>query len=153
MMTRPMYRQPGPAAARLDISTPDETEPVQQAEVVRWLSQMRADMAETLGGIMLRSVRPVPITALPTLMSSSPGRLVGWSLHESTGANPFVVKFHNGSDAAQDVVAISGGGGGTVDTKWFGGGISFTEGLFVEILTGGGLSQAVEGTVYLGAAD
>ena len=64
---------------------------------------------------------------------------VGWSVHETTGANPFVLKFYNGADTGQDVISIAGGGGGAVDSKWFsGGGISFTEGLFVAPVVGGG---------------
>lgn len=153
-MTRPMYRYPGPSAARINVDAPDEVEPLSEINVARWLSQMRADMAETLGGIMLRSARAVPLTVVPSLLSGSPGRLVGWSLHETTGANPWLVKLHNGTDSGAEVVAIAGGGGGTVDTKVFSaGGISFTEGLYLEVVTGAGLSGAIEGAIYLGAAD
>lgn len=153
-MTRPMYRHPGPAAARLDISAPDETEPVHEIDVARWLSQMRADLAETLGGIMLRAARPVSLTVLPTLLSGAPGRLVGWSLHETTGTNPFLVRFRNGGDAAQPLIACASTAAGGVDTRWMAsGGISFTEGLYVELVTGANLSTTVEGTVYIGAAD
>jgi hypothetical protein len=80
MNSRPLYRHPGPAAARLDIGVPDETEPVDQIAMVRWLAQMRADVAETVGGVMLRGARAIPLTVLPTILSASPGRLVGWSL-------------------------------------------------------------------------
>lgn len=152
-MTRPMYRHPGPAAARLDITTPDQDDPIHEADVARWLSQMRADLAETLGGIMLRSARPVSLTVLPSLLSGSPGRLVGWSLHETTGTNPFLLRFRNGSDNAQPVIACSTGAAGGVDTHWLGGGISFTEGLYVDLATGANLSATVEGAVYIGAAD
>lgn len=153
-MSRPLYRHPGPAAARVAVDVPDEKEPVREVDMVRWLSQMRADLAETLGGIMLRAVRPVSLTVLPTVLSSSPGRLVGWSLRETSGANPYAVRFHNGIDASADVVAIGGGLAGGIDTRLFpAGGISITEGLFVEPVTGANLSVAIEGTVYLGAAD
>lgn len=150
---RPLYRHPGPAAARLTVDVPDEQEP-SEVDVVRWLSQMQADVVESVGGIMLRSARPYLLTVLPTIVSASPGRLMGWSVRETTGANPYVIRFHNGDSPAADLVGMITGGGGTADNKWFGpGGVSFTEGLYVEVVTGGGLSQAIEGVVYLGAAD
>lgn len=151
---KPMYRHPGPAASRLEVTVQDQPEPADEIAVVRWLEQMRADMAESLGGVMLRSARPVPLTVLPTILSASPGRLVGWSVRETTGANPYVIRFHNGDNVGADLVAMVTGGGGTADNKWFGpGGVSFTEGLYVEVVTGAGLSQAIEGVIYLGAAD
>jgi hypothetical protein len=152
-MTRPMFRHPGPAAARLTVNVPDEQEP-REVDVVRWLSQMQADVVESVGGIMLRAARPMLLSVLPTQLSGSPGRLVGWSVRETIGTNPYVIRFHNGDSAAADLVAMITGGAGTADNKWFGpGGISFTEGLYVELVTGGGLSSAVEGVIYLGAAD
>ncbi len=154
MANHPLYRHPGPVAARLDVGVKDEPEPASDIEMVRWLSQMRADLAETLGGTMLRSARPVPLTVLPTIVSASPGRLVGWSVRETVGANPYVIRFHNGDNAGADLVAMITGSAGTADNKWFGpGGLSFTEGLQVEIVTGAGLSSAVEGVLYLGAVD
>jgi hypothetical protein len=153
-MSRPLYRHPGPAAAQLEVDVPTEAEPVQEVDAVRWLSQMRADLAETVGGIMLRAARPVEVSVLPTLLSSSPGRLVGWSLRETSGTDPFVVRFRGGTDEGQPLIATAAAAAGTVDTQWLpGGGISLTEGLFVELVAGDGLSAEVEGTVYLGAAD
>lgn len=154
MNTRPLYRQPGPAAARLQIDVADEDEPVREVDLIRWASQMRADVAESVGGVMLRAARAVPLTVLPTIVSASPGRLVGWSVRETVGTNPYVLRFHNGDNSGADLCAMVTGGAGTADSKWFGpGGISFTEGLYVEIVTGAGLSTAVEGVVFLGAAD
>jgi hypothetical protein len=151
---KPLYRHPGPVAARLDVTVADEPEPADEIAVVRWLEQMRADVAESLGGVMLRSARPVALTVLPTLLSASPGRLVGWSVRETVGTNPYVLRFHNGDNPGADLVAMVTGSAGTADSHWFGpGGISFTEGLYVEVVTGAGLSQAIEGVIYLGAAD
>lgn len=152
-MSAPLFRFPGPEAARLTVSTPDEVEPT-EIDVARWLSQMQADVVESLGGIMLRAARPVPLTVLPTHVSSSPGRLVGWSVRETVGTNPYVLRFHNGTDDQADLVAMITGAAGSADNHWFGpGGLSFTEGLYVELVTGGGLSTAIEGVLYLGAAD
>lgn len=124
---------------------------------VRWLQQMQADLAETLGGVMLRGARPVQIgtadggTMRPT---SAPGRLVGWSIRETSGANPALVRLYNGRDFAAPLVACITPATGKADSQWFApGGISLTEGLAVEFVSGAGLSTAIEGTVYLGAAE
>lgn len=154
MNTRPRYRQPGAAAARLQVEVPDQDEPVRESDLARWVAQMRADVAESVGGVMLRASRPVPLTVLPTILSGSPGRLVGWSVRETTGTNPYVIRLHNGDNSGADLVAAITGSQGTADNKWFGpGGISFTEGLYVELVTGAGLSNSVEGVIFLGAAD
>jgi len=151
---KPQFRHPGAVASRLQIDVPDQTDPVAEIDVVRWFEQMRADMAETLGGIMLRAVRPLSLTVLPTQASASPGRLVGWSLRETSGTNPFAVRFHNGDSTGADVVALAGGAAGSTDTRIFpAGGVSFTEGLYVTPVSGAGLSTALEGVVYIGAAD
>lgn len=154
-MTRPLYRHPGPAAARLKVTAPDETEPAQEIDLVRWAMQMRADVAETVGGVMLRAARPVPLTVLPTRISTSPGRLVGWSLRIPVfGTNPAVLKFHDGADTGGDLVAVVNLPAASSDTKLLpGGGVSFSNGLYVELVTGANLETAVEGCVYLGAAD
>jgi len=152
-MKSPLLRHPGPAAARLTIAVPDEEEP-REIDVARWLAQMQTDVAESLGGIMLRAARPVALTVLPTIVSSSPGRLVGWSVRETVGTDPYVLRFHNGDNDEADLVAMITGGAGTADNQWFGpGGLSFTEGLYVELVSGGGLSSAIEGVLYLGSAD
>jgi hypothetical protein len=91
---------------------------------------------------------------LPTILSASPGRLVGWSLRETGGTNGFAARFYNGDSPAADVVAIAGAGAGAVTTQLFpAGGVSFTEGLYLALATGGSLSSSVEGVVYLGASD
>jgi hypothetical protein len=151
-----MYRHPGAAAARLQVDVKDEEEPVREIDLVRWAMQMRADVAETVGGVMLRAARPVPLTVLPTRLATSPGRLVGWSLRIPVfGTNPAVIKLRDGQDAGGDLIAAINLPAASSDTKMLpGGGISFSNGLFVELVTTGGtLETAVEGAIYLGAAD
>ena len=128
-----------------------------EIDYVRWLQQMQTDLAETLGGVMLRGARPVQVasadggTLRPT---SSPGRLVGWSLRETSGAAPAVVRLHDGRDANAPLVGVVSLPQGSDRSAWFApGGLSLQEGLFVELVVGGGLSQAVEGAVFLGAAE
>jgi hypothetical protein len=151
---KPRFQHPGAVASRLQIDVPDQPEPVAEIDVVRWMEQMRADLTETLGGIMLRAVRPSSLTVLPTQAAGSPGRLVGWSLRETGGTNPFVVRMHNGDSTGADVIALGGGPANGIDTRIFpAGGVSFTEGLFVAPVSGAGLSTSIEGVVYIGAAD
>lgn len=130
-------------------------EGTKEIDYVRWLQQMQTDLTETLGGVMLRGARAVPIgtatggTQRPT---SSPGRLVGWSLRETVGTQAAVVRFYDGRDASAPLVATASLPQGSDRMAWLSpGGISLQEGLFVEFV--GGLSQTVEGAVYLGAAE
>jgi hypothetical protein len=147
---KPAMRHPGPAAAR--IAVPEQPEHARDTDVLRWLAQMQADLAQSLGGIMLRAARAVPVGTADggtSMVSSSPGRLVGWSLRETTGSAGFTVRLRNGTDSGQPLIACVAGAAGAVDTRFLApGGVSFTEGLYVEILSG-----TVEGVVYLGAAE
>jgi hypothetical protein len=105
---------------------------------------------------MLRGARAIPLTVLPTILSASPGRLVGWSLRIPVfGTNPAVVKLRDGQDASADLIAGINLAAGTSSTIMLpGGGVSFTNGLFVDLVTSGGtLETAVEGCIYVGAAD
>jgi len=156
-MKHPQHRHPGPAAARLDISVPDQREPAREIDYIRWISQMQADLAESLGGVMLRAARPVALSLTAsgtTQVSASPGRLVGWNLREVSGIGTLTVRLHNGPDIGSPLVACATAPAGGVAQCWMApGGISFTEGLTVEVLSGSGLSTQMEGVVYLGAAD
>lgn len=147
---------PGAAAARLEVpDQPDEG--IHEMEFVRWAQQMQADLAASLGGVMLRGALPIPIGGAPggsLRPLSSPGRIVGWSLHESAGTNSALVRVWDGREPGTKPLAyISVPAGGT-DNRWLGeGGISVTDALLVELATGGSLSQSVEGVLYLGAVD
>lgn len=159
-MSRPMYRHPGPAAAQLPVTVPQEGEPTHEVDVARWLSQMRADMAETLGGIMLRGTRPVKIgiaggqpvgTYQPAGM---PGRLTGWSLRETSGTGTGTVRFYDGrGDETQGghlIATVTIPAGGSSNVQLAGNGVSYIDGLYCDLsMTTGG----VEGAVHLGAAD
>lgn len=151
-----MKRYPGAAAARLTVPDQDDSQ-VQEIDFVRWLSQMQADLAASLGGVMLRGALPIPIGSAPggsLRPLSSPGRIVGWSLHETEGTNPALLRVWDGRESGTKPLAyISVPAGGT-DNKWLGqSGISVTDALLVELATGGSLSASVEGVLYLGAVD
>jgi hypothetical protein len=149
-------RFPGASAARLTVpDQPDDQ--VQEVDYVRWLMQMSADLATSLGGVMLQGALPVPIGSAPggsVRPLSSPGRIVGWSLHETGGTNPAVMRVWDGRESGtKPLVYVSIPASGT-DNRWLGtGGISVTDALFIEFAAGGSLSQSVEGVLYLGAVD
>lgn len=129
-----------------------------EIDYVRWLQQMQTDLAETLGGVMLRGARAVQVgvtTGGTVRPSTSPGRLVGWSLRVPAFATgPGVVRLRDGQDVNGDIIAAINLPAGQSTTKWLApGGISFQYGLFVEIVTGGGVETGIEGAVYLGAAE
>lgn len=144
-------------AGMATVPAPEPEKSTPEIEYVRWLQQMQTDLTATLGGVMLRGARPVQIGTAQggTLRpSTSPGRLVGWSVRiPALGALPGVLKLHDGQDANGDVIAVINLPPGGSDTKHFGGGgISFQYGLFVEIVTGG-VETAIEGAVYLGVGE
>jgi hypothetical protein len=129
-----------------------------EIDYVRWLQQMQTDLTETLGGVLLRGARPVQVgtaDGATTRAATSPGRLVGWSLRvPAFSTNPGVVRLRDGQDATAPIVAVVNLPAGQGNTSWLApGGISFQYGLYVEIVTGGGVETAIEGAVYLGAAE
>jgi hypothetical protein len=151
-----MFQPAGATAARLDIDAPDQAEPEGDIQFVRWLSQMQTDLAQSIGGITLQAARPHTLTlgsATGSQLSGVAGRLVGWSVRETGGVNPLAARLRNGADNAQPIIAEIYAEAGKVDTKWLPPGVSFTEGLYLEVVTGTGLSTSIEGTVYIGAAD
>lgn len=153
-MSRPMYRHPGPAAAKLTVNVPDQPDTAPGIDMVRWLAQMRADLAETLGGIMLRSARPLPIgtaAGSSTHPLGSPGRLVGWSLRETSGSAPATVRIYDGQDTGGTLLACiqvaASPSSASCLNLWLGSGVSITNGLYLDI------TGTIEGSVYVGAAD
>lgn len=83
-----------------------------------------------------------------TLACAAAGRLVGWSLR-ATGGHVTVV-MRDGRDIGGDPIGYCELDDTRSETIWLGsGGISFTDGLYVQVL-GAGTAQ---GAVYLGAVD
>jgi hypothetical protein len=68
-------------------------------------------------------------------------------------SDPGVVQFRDGIDANGDVIAVVTIPPGRDAQQWLApGGISFQTGLFVEILSGAGLSTP-QGAIFLGGAE
>ncbi|NUO44680.1 MAG: hypothetical protein HOV82_21930 [Streptomyces sp.] len=138
-------------------TVPTQDKGSDEIDFVRWFSQLEGNLAETLGGVLLRAARPVQVgdaAGAQNLASTSAGRLVGWSLREATGAAPGVVRIWDGRDNQGALLACINLGQGASETQWMApGGVSFQHGCFVEIIAGGGLSADVEGAVFLGGAE
>ncbi len=151
-----MRRHPGPSAATITVPDQDDSQ-VREIDYVRWAAQMQADLAASLGGVMLRGALPIPIGTAPggsPRPLSSPGRIVGWSLHETGGTNPAVLRIWDGRETGSNPLAYLGVPAAGTETRWLGGGgISVTDALLIEITTGDSLSTDVEGVLYLGGVD
>ncbi len=127
---------------------PEEQRESEELELVRWLAQLRTDLAESVGGVLLRGARVVQVgtaagaTARPT---TSAGALVGFSLRNTSDATTATVALRDGPDNAGVLVATVQLAPSESVRDWFGpGGLSLSEGLYVDVTTG-----AVEGAVYL----
>lgn len=96
-----------------------------------------------LSGAEYRSM--VASTGTGVRVMSSPGRIAGFSVRETTGAGPALVMLHDGADIGGDLVMTISLSAGESARDWFWpGGISLTYGLFVEVATG-----SIEGVAYL----
>lgn len=109
------------------------------------VSQLRGEIS-TLNGVRQLGINPRPFVAGQTgRLSTSSGRLAGFSIRETTGAAAAVVRLRDGSDATGDLLAtIALLGGASVQAWFMPSGVSFGYGLFLEVTSG-----AVEAVVYL----
>lgn len=151
-MKNGLWRQhPGPAAARLDIEVPDQEDPP-EAEYIRWLSQLQADLAQSIGGVSMRANRAIPLGISPGATRqplTSPGRILGWSVHETVGAAPCIIRLWDGREAGGSLLAIIGCGALSSANVWASGsGINVSDGVYTEIVSG-----TVEGVIYIGGVD
>lgn len=121
-----------------------------EARFTRWLENLQVDLAESVGGVVLRGARPVAVgvtngaTRKPT---TSPGALVGFSLRNRSEADDAIatVLYHDGGDDQADVILEVTLQPGESARDWFGpGGINLAHGLFMSIDGG-----EVSGSVYL----
>lgn len=127
--------------------TPEETKPP-EVDFMRFLTGLRAELAHSLGGVLLRGARPVPIgisaEATP-YVSTSAGRLVGWSVTETTGAGTASVKLYDGNGGL--LIASLPLTAGQSRTDSLTPGLGVVRGIYA-VVTG-----SVEGTVWVGETD
>ena|SRR6185437_3108395 len=109
------------------------------------LTQLHAGV-KTLGAVQLLGAIPKQIpNGQSGRLSTSAGRIAGYSLHETSGATA-LVKLHDGNDAAADLVAVISLVANESPRAWMlPGGIAFSNGLFVNVVSG-----SIEGVIYLG---
>lgn len=119
---------------------------------VRWLTQLQTDLAETVGGVLLRGARVVQIgasvggTARPTTAANA---LVGYGIRNLSDVDPATVLLRDGGDNAGDLVMPLVLAPAESARDWFGpGGLGLSQGLFVDVVSG-----AVDGAVYLRGVD
>lgn len=106
-----------------------------------------ADSPATIDGIRVPrgAAIPVPVAAIPALISASPCVLLGWCL--SVVAGSAIPSFLDGIDATGDVVLPNDTAQGFLAVQWFGdGGIFFRRGLY---LYGGAGTTLYRGAVFL----
>lgn len=115
-------------------------------ETVARLASMQTELAESVGGVLLRGSRPVPLVD-GRRVTSVPGTVVGLSVRETAGAAA-TLTLRDG-DVDGDIVA-------TINLaaaeSWTGvlagpGGVFYAGGLYVE------LTGAIAGAVYLRGTD
>lgn len=131
----------------------DETDNLEQ--FTAWLAQLRVDLAESVGGVMLRGARVVQIgtpdgngfaTARPLLGA---GSLVGYAIRNASATDPASVVLRDGRDGDGDLVVPLELAAGESARDWFGpGGLNLSAGLFVDVVAG-----VVDGAVYLRGSD
>lgn len=146
----------GASVAAVTVPTQDDSQ-VEEVDYVRWAMQLQADLAASLGGVMLRGAHPVPIGTAPggsNRPTSSPGRVVGWSIRETGGTSGCVMRLFDGRDTSGSLLATvqvaASPAAASSQQTWFGNsGISITDALYVDI-SGTGV---LEGCLYLGAVD
>lgn len=102
---------------------------------------------QSLNGAQSVGVQARPLSGVGQVLSSSAGRLAGYTLRETAGAVA-TVRIHDGFDATGDLLAtVALPAAGSADQWLMPHGVAFVYGIWVEIVTG-----TVEGAVYLAPA-
>ncbi len=133
--------------------TPDQA----MTEVALTLDKIRSTLAASLeqthNAVRLRGARCIGVGNKDgrAMAWGAAGRLVGWSIRAVD--KPATVALRDSRRAGQgEVVAfIDLPSASSTQTIWLGpGGVSFTDGLYLEVLTA---DATVQGSVYVGAVD
>lgn len=117
-------------------------------EFERLRDEVRAGLSQTRNALRVSGHRPVPIIANATATTEA-GRLVGWTIRETSGTNPATVEVYGSrGDASGDLLLTIQLTAGT-STTHIGGlpGVSFGDGAFVAV------TGAVKGSLFLGVVD
>lgn len=147
MMGRKSHPDGTPAAP--PPAQPDE----KQVQVLQWGAELQRDLAQTMGGVLLRGARPVPVglsrdaTKRP---ATSPGNaLMGFAIKNLSPTSPCTVTFIDGEDEDGDVVLEVELSPSESASEWFGfSGVSLRQGLFYL-----DPSNQTKGSVFLRGSD
>lgn len=118
-------------------------------EIATLRADFSAGLAETRNAVRITGARNYPLVNGGGLVSTGRGgRLVGWSVRESSGSNPATVTVYDGRDTSGDVLAtFTLPAGASSNAALPAPGVSYADGLFVAT------AGAVVGSVYFGAVD
>ncbi len=124
---------------------------VEHAEAVaaasaQFLAELRQELAGTRLGVVIKGAEVRSFKAgASSGLSFSPGRLMGWSLRETSGAGSATVYVRDGRDNQADIIAVIQLQPSESARDWFApGGISYQWGIFLDVASG-----AIEGAVYV----
>lgn len=115
-----------------------------------FMSALTATLAATKLGVQIAGAEVRTIKAgISQKVSTSKGRLVGFSLRETTGAASATIYLRDGNDNSGDIIAAIQLAPGESAREYYQYGLAFGYGVFLDVAAG-----AVEGAVYVnGSAD
>jgi hypothetical protein len=106
----------------------------------------------TLNAAQRIGVEARPANGASQRLSSSPGRLAGWSLY-NPAATAVQIRVRDSPDTQGDVIAEISVLATADATRWlFPAGVGYATGLYLDYVTGGGNALPLEGAVYLAPA-
>lgn len=112
-----------------------------------WLEKLRANVAQTVDGVVLRGARTVQVgssTNGTPKATTSPSSLVGFALRNTSAVVSAEVLLRDGDADGDIVIPLTLAPSESV-RDWFGpGGINLTHGLYVDVSAG-----AIDGAVFL----
>ena len=119
-----------------------------QQQFTQWLETLRVAVMESVGGVVLRGARAVPVGSSSSGTSrpaNTPTTLTGFALRNTSGATPAVVVLRDGSDASGDMLVPITLAPSESVREWFGpAGVNVAVGVFVDVVSGD-----VDGAVFL----
>jgi hypothetical protein len=125
------------------------------AEGEKTRTEMASALAQSVRGLRIDGARARPVSP-NTLNVQTGGRLVGWSVRavDNGGGGTVQINFRDGR-ADGDVIAVAAVlNVGQADTHAaMPAGVSFAEGLYVEVIATGTPAATVTGSAWIGAVD
>lgn len=120
-------------------------------ELERVRADFAAGLAETRNAMRVRGVRREVIPANGGRVSSGAGRLVGWSVRETSGGAPVTLELYEGVDQVDQqnfLAAIQADAGKVATSALPAPGIDYSGGITVVVVSG-----AFRGALLFGAVD